>query len=417
MDKRSCRHCCVSLVALGPRSTIACGNVVALEAGGSLTHGRTADMNAPGFHRIGAPIDLRMNPLPVIPVVDVRDGAAPLHARESAAQARALRDACLRFFPRAAVPLIPALDWLSRRSLERSGSPYFGEVAEIAAALNDISGVWLLNASYQWGCTARAGEEDGVPWLVRTLDWPFRGLGHYTEIAHLRGACGEFFSVTWPGYVGVLTAMAPRRFAAALNQAPMWRRTRHRWLRPADYAAGVLRTTASANRMPPDQLLRLAFETCRDFAEARRVLEATPVARPVIYTLIGFRSGERCVIERTETDFVTREDDTCAANDWVPCRPGWEGRIGTRRFLVSSFEDAAGFSRARRGSLAEWSGLLSDRNFGWVREPVLNPYTRLAVAMCPAAGILRAVGYDVIDDLLPQRVTQPREIAMASMAA
>jgi hypothetical protein len=354
--------------------------------------------------------------LPPIPVVDIREGGPPRHARQSAVAARALRDSCLRFFPRAALPLIPSLDWLSRRSLARSRSPYFAEVAQIAAAL-DLSGVWLLNAAYQWGCTARACEQSGVPWLLRTLDWPFKDLGRHTEIAHMRGECGDFVSVTWPGYVGVLTAMAPRRFAAALNQAPMWRQTRHRWLRPYDYTANALRASAGADRMPPDQLLRQTFEVCGDFAAARRLLEATPVARPVIYTLVGCATHERCVIERTETDFVTREEDTCAANDWVPCRPGWEGRIGTRRFLVSSFADAAGYSRARRDALADWSGSLSVSRFDWVREPVLNPYTRLAVAMSPACGILRAIGYDVTDGLLPEPVTQLRELKLLPQAA
>ena len=354
--------------------------------------------------------------LPAIPVVDIREGGPPHHARRSAARARALRDACLRFFPRAALPLVPALDLLSRGSLKRSCSPYFAEIAQIAAAL-DLSGVWLLNASYQWGCTARAAEQDGAAWLLRTLDWPFRGLGRHTEIAHMRGDHGDFFSVTWPGYVGVLTAMAPQRFAAALNQAPMWRRTRHRLLRPADHVASVLRAAAGTGRMPPDQLLRRAFEICDDFAAARRFLETTPIARPVIYTLVGCAAHERCVIERTENDFVTREDDTCAANDWVPRRSGWEGRIGTRRFLVCSFDEAAGFSRARRDALANWSGSLSERGFGWVREPVLNPYTRLAVAMSPTRGIMRVVGYDVADDLLPQPVTQLREIEVLPQAA
>jgi hypothetical protein len=95
--------------------------------------------------------------LPVIPIVDIRQGGPADHVRRSVAQARALRDACLGFFPRAALPLVPALDALSRRSLKRSRSPYFAEVAQIAAAL-ELSGVWLLNASYQWGCTARADE-------------------------------------------------------------------------------------------------------------------------------------------------------------------------------------------------------------------------------------------------------------------
>ena len=48
--------------------------------------------------------------LPAIPVVDIRQGGPADHVRRSAARARALRDACLGFFPRA------ALLW-SRRSM------------------------------------------------------------------------------------------------------------------------------------------------------------------------------------------------------------------------------------------------------------------------------------------------------------
>jgi hypothetical protein len=354
--------------------------------------------------------------LPAIDIVDIRDGGPPQHARRSAAKARALRDACLSFFPGAALPLMPALDWLSRRSLLRSRSPYVGEIAEIAAVIS-VSGVWMLNASYLWGCTALAREQGGAQWLVRTLDWPFTGLGRHLEVARMRGRHGDFFSVTWPGYVGVLTAMAPQRFAAALNQAPMWRRMRHRWLRPYDYAANALGSWMHADGMPPDQLLRHAFEVCDTYADARRMLEATPVIRPVIYTLVGCAAKDRCVIERTETGFVTREEETSAANDWLPSRPGWEGRIGTRRFLVSSFADAAGYSRARREALAGWHGSLTAAGFDWVREPVLNPYTRLAVAMSPASGILRAAGYDVVGVELPQPVTQICEIEIVPQAA
>ena len=75
-------------------------------------------------------------------------------------------------------------------------------------------GTWLLNCSYQWACTSLAREEDGVPWLARTLDWPFPGLGRYADVVRLEGPAGEYFSVTWPGYAGVLTATAPSRFAA-----------------------------------------------------------------------------------------------------------------------------------------------------------------------------------------------------------
>jgi hypothetical protein len=123
------------------------------------------------------------------------------------------------------------------------------------------------------------------------------------------------------------------------------------------------------------------------------------------------------VIERTETGFVSREEETSAANDWLPVRPGWEGRIGTRRFLSSSFADAASYSRARRDSLASFAGALAAPHFDWVREPVLNPYTRLAVAMCPASGLLRAVGYDKTAALLPEPVTAMCEIAAPASTA
>jgi hypothetical protein len=221
---------------------------------------------------------------------------------------------------------------------------------------------------------------------------------------------GEYFSVTWPGYASVLTAMAPRRFAACLNQAPMWRWTRHPWLRLYDFAANALHTWAKIRHMPPDQLLRQVFETCETYLSAKSVLEETPVARPVIYVLVGCAPGERCVIERTETGFVTREEKTSAANDWIPNRPRWEARMPANRFLTFSPEDAAARCRDRHDALASWGGLLSRSGFDWVKPPVLNPYTRLAVTMSPARAILRVAGYEMIADGLPEQVTQTCEI-------
>lgn len=345
-------------------------------------------------------------------VADIRDGGPPRHACERAVQALALRDACLGFFPPPLRSALPLLDGAARAWLRRSRSPYVAEIARIADTLG-CSGVWLLNASYQWACTALAREEEGVPWLARSLDWPFEGLGRHAEVAQMRGAGGDFFSVTWPGYVGVLTAMAPFRFAACINHAPVRRRFSHPWLRPYDYAASMLQGSACKGRLPADQLLRQAFEQCADYGQARRMLETVPPARPAIYMLVGCAKGECCVIERTETDFATRETETVAANDWLPLRPGWEGRIGTTRFLKLSLSQAADQSRARCAALALWNGSLADGSFAWLRAPVLNPYTRLAVTMCPAAGILRAVGYDATGGELPEPVTQPCAITLA----
>src|SRR5262249_2083119 len=121
----------------------------------------------------------RMEPttaqFPPIAVVDVRDGGPVRHARERAAGAGALPEAWLAWFPPAVVPLLPFLDRRARRWLTRSRAPYVADIEAIAAVLG-FPGIWLLNASYQWGCTALAREEGGAPWLARTLDWPFPGL-------------------------------------------------------------------------------------------------------------------------------------------------------------------------------------------------------------------------------------------------
>ncbi|HEY8033716.1 MAG TPA: hypothetical protein VIF02_15430 [Methylocella sp.] len=347
--------------------------------------------------------------LPAIPVVDTGEGGLLRHAELRHLRARALREDCLTVFPHAVTPLLPALDGAARRWLTRSCSPYVPEIEEIAAALG-FPGVWLLNGSYQWACTSLACEENGVPWLARTLDWPYPGLGRNADVVRTKGHAGDYYSVTWPGYAGVLTAMAPRRFAACINQAPMWRRTRHPGLRLYDLAANALHTWANIRHIPPDQLLRWVFEICPAYAAAKIVLENTPVGRPVIYTLIGCAPGERCVIERTENGFSTREENTSAANDWVPSRPKWEARIAVTSFLTCSSAEAAERSRDRQDALAGWCGFVSRPDFAWVKPPVLNHYTRLAVTMSPAQAILRVAGYEITDADLPEQVTEICEI-------
>jgi hypothetical protein len=228
----------------------------------------------------------------------------------------------------------------------------------------------------------------------------------------MRGPAGDFDNVTWPGYVGALTASAPGRFAACINQAPLWRRTRLPWLRPYDLALNALRTRR-IRFIPPDHLLREVFETCGNFAQARLRLETTPIARPVIYTLIGCNAGERCVIERTEEGCTSRDDDTAAANDWLRGTPSWEARVSAEAVLTRSYEEAADKSRARREQLKAWLDQLNG-SFDWVTPPVLNAMTRLAVEMCPARGVLCAIGYEKSRDAeLPQPATLTCELAAA----
>jgi hypothetical protein len=338
-----------------------------------------------------------------IPVVELSDGGPVRHVLESGAQARALRDACIGCLPGVVTTMLPVIDALTRRWLSRSCSRYTVEINAIATELG-FSGIWFLNGCYQWACTSVAREQEGTPWLARTLDWPFAGLGRHAVVAKMRGPAGAFENVTWPGYVGVLTASAPGRFAACANQAPMLRRTRHPLLRPWDAVLNTL-STAAVRFTPPDHLLREVFETCGTYGEAKHRLEETPVARPVIYTLVGCRPAERCVIERTEESFVTTDDETAAANDWLQSRSRWEARVALEGFLTRTSDEAAENSRARRDHLLN-SAKTFDATFEWVSTPVLNALTRLAVEMCPAGGVLRVAGYEQIEGReLPEQVT------------
>ena len=348
-----------------------------------------------------------------IPVVNVPAGGLVQYALDGRERAHALRDECVSWLPRPAASFLPALDSATRRWLRRSNSPYVGEIEAIAASL-DHHGIWFLNGCYQWGCTSVARDQDGAPWLARTLDWPFPGLGRGLEVARMRGAAGAFDNVTWPGYVGSLTGSATGRFAAAINQAPLRRRTRHPWLRPLDIALNALRTWR-IRHVPPDHLLRGVFETAKTYGEAKRRLETTPVARPVIYTLIGCERGERCVIERTEDSFLTRADDTAAANNWLRGSWPWEARVSSEMLLTRRYEEAAENSRKRREQLAGWPGEFARSRFEWVTPPILNPNTRLAVEMCPALGRLRAVGYEQANGReLPEPATPICDLAAVS---
>lgn len=322
--------------------------------------------------------------LPAVPFFDARDGGPAAHARARAGQTQAVRDACLGWVP-AGGALARLGDPIVRRWMKRSASPYAADIAAIQVELGR-SGAWTLHGAYLFGCTALADEGMSGPRLRRTLDWPFPGLGRLAEVVRQRGQAGDFLNVTWPGFVGVLTAVAPGRFAAAINQAPMPRRTSSDAMRWTDYARNALRPLRSASTWPPEHLLRHVFETCAGFVDARTVLERSPLARAALFTLVGVRQGECVVIEREETAARTRAAGGAIANAWQDAREGWEPRVcGVGRPIENN---------ARRiAALSAWSGREAPA-FEWVAPPVLNSFTRLSVDMAPANGTLRVMGWE-----------------------
>jgi hypothetical protein len=323
---------------------------------------------------------------PAIPVIDVRRGGPVTHARLRLERMMALRDACFSLVPGSRV-IAPALDRLASTLLARTPSPYLDEIA----AISDLAaggGVWSVNACYEWGCTTRI-DAAPIPFLRRTLDWPFPGLGRHVEVALQDGGAGIYANVTWPGAIGVLTAMAPGRFAAAINQAPMFRRTRGPLLVPVDVVLNTLEAFRHDGCWPAAHLLRRIFDVCATFEEAVEVLSTASVIKPVIYSIIGPSASQACLIERTQTEAVVRRGDSTIANDWHPTSPARDGYWKPRSASIRRSDD----SERRRKCLEEEG---PGESFEWVREPVLNRFTRLAVETSAASGELRVLGFEPV---------------------
>jgi len=311
-----------------------------------------------------------------IPVIDIGRGGGLALLAAARPRADALVDIARRRYSRLA---LRCGDAVSRAWLRRNASPYCGEIEAVAAHLR-VPGVIMLNLSFEWGCTGLVEPDPaGGTRMLRVLDWRLPGLGRHVVVARAGSDAGVYYNVTWPGAVGVLTAMAPGRFSAAIHQAPM---RRHGLTFVGDWAknrASIWRRTALA----PAHLLRHVFETCRTYDEARRALAETPLALPVLFLLAGSEPDEACVIERIEDEAVIHEDGGVAGN-------GWRGPDAFAGCVWSSRGYA---SDHRIRCLAGVSGRPVD-GFDWLVPPVLNPDTRLAVRANAAAGTLSVLGLE-----------------------
>jgi hypothetical protein len=315
-------------------------------------------------------------PLPDIPLLDVGRGGGPALLDAARPRADALVEIARRRYSGLA---LRCGDAVSRAWLRRNASPYCGEIEAVAARLG-VPGAVMLNLSFEWGCTGLVEPDPGGgARMLRVLDWRLPGLGRHVVVARAETDAGVYYNVTWPGAVGVLTAMAPGRFSAAIHQAPM---RRHGLTFLGDWAknrASLWRRTALA----PAHLLRHVFEICRTYDEARRALAETPLALPVLFLLAGTEPDEACVIERIEDQAVIHKDGGVAGN-------GWRGPDAFSGCVWSSRGYA---SDHRIRCLTGVCGRSAD-GFDWLVPPVLNPDTRLAVRANAAAGTLAVLGLE-----------------------
>jgi len=313
-------------------------------------------------------------PLPTIPLLDIGDGGPiALFEGERTRAEEIVRLGREQYGPK----VIGFLDRVSKQWATYAGNPNIDEIRHIADQMPP--GIWFMNLCLEWGCTSGVMNDPTAPGmrLLRTLDWPFHGLGRNLVIARQEGPAGEFLNMTWPGFTGTVQGMAPGRFAVALNQAPLVRRLSLPIY--VDWFVNRIKVFSS-KRIPPVFLLRRALETCRNYAEARDLLETTPIALPAIFSLVGTESGEGCIIERLEHRAVVQEAPAAAANHWS----GQTFRPGRPR----------GIESLRRHRLMNGYTHSHVSRFDWLTFPVLNEDTRLAMSANPRAGELRVQGFE-----------------------
>ena len=311
-----------------------------------------------------------------IPLIDIPAGSEPAVVSVMAEPARLslLLSSARRIYT---PPGVWIADSLTQAWAGRAAGPYSGAVVAVDRIMRR-RGAYLLNHSYEWGCTSSAMKDPdlGGSTLLRTLDWPFDGLGRALIVTRCDGGAGRYFSMTWPGFVGVLTGLAPRRFAIAINQPPL---PLPGWGKAAGWLAArrqVHRSTAIA----PAHLLRLVFDTCPDFTGAVTLIRQTPLCIPAIFTIAGAHPDEAVVIERTATD-AFEPAEAVAANHWSSLR----APAGRPRHHSSA---------SRHKAMCDLAAATPDWSLNWVRPPIAQPDTRVVVMANPATGRLLVQGWE-----------------------
>jgi hypothetical protein len=321
-----------------------------------------------------------------IPVVDAR--SAPHPAAFAAAALPAETAEILSAARRRYTSLgLSAGDAISRSWLARNATPLGPEIDAVAAAIG-VRGAHLLNLSYEWGCTCGI-DAAGAPVMLRVLDWDLPTLGETLCVVRQQGPAGEWLHLGWPGLAGAITALAPGRFAIAINQPPLPLTRLGAAARRVGAGLGGLVVDWAAARpaawrsraLPPAHLLRMVADEAPDYASALRRLRDTPVAASAAFTLAGTQPGEAAVIERTPSRHALRSGAHVAvANHWEglhdPGAPRWR-ESGPRQ---------------RRMEALLTEGI--PPGFDWLRPPLLNAGTRIAAVMRPAAGSLLLAGHD-----------------------
>lgn len=138
-------------------------------------------------------------------------------------------------------------------------------------------------AALSMGCTAFAVDSESGPIHGHCLDWDegaevARESGSLVRFV-IEGGTDAILSLGWPGFLGVLTGMAPGKFAVTLNAV---------WSEDERLPAA-----------PVALVLRRVLSTAQSFDDAVALLASVRLACDCILLVTGTKPGELVVVERT----------------------------------------------------------------------------------------------------------------------
>lgn len=340
----------------------------------------------------------RRNPVAEIPLFDVDADASVAMSRQYRDRMHALVGAALGRRSHFILPYAAGIvDHISYAWLARQVDPYLEEIRHVARLLGR-PGAFFLNAVYEWSCSTSVGPEpqgEGAR-MIRVLDWGLAGIGQHVVIARHATRHGPFYNATWPGYAGVVNAMAPGRFSAAINQAP---RVPVLGLAPLDDAIALLKVMASSDTILASHLLRTVFEEAPDYAAAVAMLADTEVAlaAPALFAVSGVAPDEGCIVEalghqrRVHHAGAHPQAVLGMANQWLS--RDLKGRPRNEAVTTLPAMDAATNNALRQAIITR----LQQGAFAGCRdlvEPVLNSQTVMVVVANAARGEMTVEALD-----------------------
>ena len=321
-----------------------------------------------------------------IPLVKIQSQVdfCKIHKQEASDLLKTSRKTFGLFSDLASRLLLPSADRLARKWLINSHNPYLDEIKKCSQILG-VPGVYALNLSYEWGCSTGVFQNKQSTDMLRVLDWPFPGLGKGLFVLHQSAHAGEFYNVSWPCVSGVFQAMAPGRFSAAINQAPM---RRHNLSLPGDWLVNR-KIMFKQFALPPAHLLRQVFETATNYEQAKSMLIETHICMPVMYILSGVKPGQACIIERLENKGMVRE---LSDNPQVSVTNHFQTNLAS---IGKGWRSRAVDSQARAEQIADIVPTeRSLESFTDIAYPVINPLTRLCMLANAKNSMLIVQGWE-----------------------